>query len=344
MEFSEERFFCRTDFSAEQIFRASKERGSEMAEMMYGDIPGINKKVSRIFFGTAGDTFLKGLDNNALLDAVFDAGVNAFDTARQYMDSEKSLGKWISARGNRDRIVLLSKCGHPGPGGRKRISEREIRKDFEKSSRYLCTDYIDIYLLHRDDPDVEAGVIVEIMNGLKAEGKIGVFGGSNWTHRRIEEANEYAYKHGLVPFSVSSPNFGLADQVTDPWGGGCVTISGPSNEEARSWYRRTQMPVIAYSSLGRGLFSGRVHADAPEKAGEIMDTVAMKGYWCPDNLERLRRCEKLAERKHCTVPQIAMAWIFRQKINAFAVVSTRKISRMQENGEHRSASHRSHGG
>lgn len=64
-----------------------------------------------------------------------------------------------------------------------------------------------------------------------------------------------------------------------------------------------------------------------------MDTVAMKGYWCPDNLERLRRCEKLAERKHCTVPQIAMAWIFRQKINAFAVVSTRKISRMQENIE-----------
>ena len=57
-----------------------------MTEMMYGDIPGINKKVSRIFFGTAGDTFLKGLDNNALLDAVFDAGVNGFDTARQYMD------------------------------------------------------------------------------------------------------------------------------------------------------------------------------------------------------------------------------------------------------------------
>ena len=49
------------------------------------------------------------------------------------------------------------------------------------------------------------------------EGKIAVFGGSNWTHQRIEAANEYAYKHNLMPLSVSSPNFGLAEQVSDPW-------------------------------------------------------------------------------------------------------------------------------
>lgn len=330
-DFDDDIFDCA---SAENCGSKAAEAGRTlMTDMIYGEIPGVNKQVSRIFFGTAGDSFLKGEDNNELLDAVFAAGVNAFDTARQYMDSEKSLGKWISDRGNRNEIVLLSKCGHPGPDGKKRVCEREIRKDFETSSRNLCTDYIDIYLLHRDDPEVEAGVIVEIMNALKAEGKIGAFGGSNWTHRRIEEANEYAYRHGLVPFAVSSPNFGLADQVRDPWGGGCVTISGPSNEEARRWYRRTQMPVIAYSSLGRGLFSGRVHADAPEKAAEVMDPVAMKGYWCPENLERLRRCEIVAERKHCTVPQIAMAWIYRQNINAFAVVSTRKVSRMRENIE-----------
>ena len=68
-----------------------------------------------------------------------------------------------------------------------------------------------IYLCHCGIVDV--AVPVEVMNALHAEGKIGAFGGSNWTHQRIEEANEYAYRRGLIHVTVSSPNFGLADQV-----------------------------------------------------------------------------------------------------------------------------------
>lgn len=300
-------------------------------DMKYARIPGLDKNVSRIFFGTAGDHFLAGDDCTELLDMVYAEGVNAFDTARGYGLSERSLGEWITARGNREQIIILSKCAHPAADGTRRVNEREIRADLAESLRYLQTDYIDIYLLHRDDPDVEVGTIVEIMNALYAEGKIRVFGGSNWTHQRIDEANEYAYKHGLQPFTVSSPNFGLADQVQDPWGWGCISISGPENEDARAWYHRNNMPVIAYSSLGRGLFSGRVHGDEPEKAGEIMDEVAMKGYGSPQNFERLRRCERLAAEKHCSIPQIAMAWIYGQDLNTFAVVSTASAARMREN-------------
>lgn len=299
--------------------------------MQYKEIPYVDKKVSKILFGTAVPQFMTGEEANEIFDEIYATGVNTFDTARAYQFSEKSLGKWISARNNREDIVILSKCGHPAPDGRKRVNEREIREDFEVSSNYLQTDYIDIYLLHRDDPDAEVGMIIETMNALYAEGKIKAFGGSNWTHQRIEEANEYAYKHNMIPFTVSSPNFGLAEQIADPWGGGCITISGPSNENAREWYRKNQMPVIAYSSLGRGLFSGRVKGNEPEKAGQIMDPVAMKGYACPANFERLRRCEQLAAEKKCSVAQIAMAWIHKQNINTFAVVSTSKASRMKEN-------------
>ena len=304
-----------------------------MGGMQYAQIPGVNQKVSRIFYGTASEPFQSGGNGNDLLDAVFASGVNAFDTARVYFEAERSLGNWISERGIRDRVVILTKGGHHTPLGRKRVNEKAIRKDLKTSLECLQTDYIDIYLLHRDDPKVDAGVVVEVLNAMHAEGKIGAFGGSNWTHRRIEEANEYAYKHSLVPFTVSSPNFGLAEEVCDMWGGGSVTISGPENEEAREWYRRTNMPVIAYSSLGRGLFSGKVKSSDPEKAYLGMDKFAIKGYDCPANFERLRRCEILAEEKHCTVPQIAMAWIFRQEINTFALVNTSKPSRMQENIE-----------
>ena len=299
--------------------------------MEYVKIPYVDKEVSRIFYGTAGQPFMMGGDANDLLDAIYALGVNAFDTARNYMLAEKSLGKWISERGMRDKIVILSKCGHPSPFGRKRINEKDIRKDFRKSSGYLQTDYIDIYLLHRDDPEVPAGEIVEIMNALHAEGKIGAFGGSNWTHERIREANEYAYSHNLIPFTVSSPNFGLADQVQDPWGGGCVSISGPKNEDARKWYEENQMPVIAYSSLACGLLSGQVKSDEPEKAAELLGANGMKGYGYPENFERLRRCEEVAKKHQCSVAQIAMAWIYRQPLNTFAVVRTKNPQRMKEN-------------
>lgn len=301
--------------------------------MEYVKLPYVGKKVSRIFYGTAIQPFMSGADGNELLDAVLEKGINAFDMARNYMASELSVGRWLEARENRDDVVLLSKCGHPSVFGRKRINEKDMRKDLRKSLGYLHTDYIDIYLLHRDDPDTEVAVSVEVFNAMHAEGKIGAFGASNWTFRRIEEANEYAYAHNLIPFTVASPNFGLADQVNDPWGGGCETISGPSHEEDREWYRKNQMPVIAYSSLGRGLFSGKLKAEDAfaGKAGEVLDGVAMKGYGYPENYERLRRCEKLAQTKGVTVPQIAMAYIFQCGINVFAVVSTTKPERMQQN-------------
>lgn len=80
---------------------------------------------------------------------------------------------------------------------------------------------------------VDPGPMVEILNEYHKAGRIGAFGGSNWTHQRIAEANAYASKYGLVPFTVSSPNFGLCNQIDDPWGGGpwSVTISGPAKKK-----------------------------------------------------------------------------------------------------------------
>ncbi len=123
--------------------------------MEYREIPYVKQKVSRIFLGTASPSFLKGEENNALLDASLAYGINAIDTARNYALSEKSIGRWLRDSGKRDQVVILSKCVHPDLLGRKRISEKEIRKDYATSTELLGTDYIDIYLLHRDDPKTD---------------------------------------------------------------------------------------------------------------------------------------------------------------------------------------------
>ena len=134
--------------------------------MEYRSIPGIEKPVSRLVFGTASAAFSSGGGNNALLDYGLDAGINLIDTARNYGLAERSIGQWLRERSCRDRVVLLSKCAHPNILGRKRVTEADIRKDFAKSAALLGTDFIDIYLLHRDDPEVDVSVPIGVLNDI----------------------------------------------------------------------------------------------------------------------------------------------------------------------------------
>lgn len=312
--------------------------------MRYGSIPHVDKPISRLVFGTAmpkmfaafrsvygeADDFQQRLDAAfSLLDDMYAEGVNCFDCSDHY--GEEPLGEWLEARGLHDKVVILTKGAHHNKW-RKRVTDFDILHDVHNSLAKLKTNHLDIFLLHRDDPTVPVGPIMDVLNRCYDEGKIGAFGVSNWTVERIIEANEYAAKHGLQPFTVSSPNFGLADQVCDLWGGGCVTISGPSNRENRRWYAENHIPIFAYSTMARGFFSGLVKSDAPEKAAEIMDAPGLKGYACPENFERLRRCEILAAEKGLTVPQIAMAWIFNQRaLDVYALVATSRRENMHTN-------------
>lgn len=191
----------------------------------------------------------------------------------------------------------------------------------------------DIYLLHRDDKNVPVSEVIEILNEAQSAGKIKVFGVSNWTHTRIEEANEYAYSKGLQGFCVSSPHFGLAVQVEDLWGGGCVTLTGEDNAEARQWYADKQMPVIAYSALARGFFSGAFRSDDLEGAQRVLDEYAKKGYLYQINLDRLRRAEELALKYDTTVPMIAMRYMFSSNMNVYSVVSSTKPENIRMNVE-----------
>jgi aryl-alcohol dehydrogenase-like predicted oxidoreductase len=191
----------------------------------------------------------------------------------------------------------------------------------------LRTDYIDAYFLHRDDPDVSVALIMDCLNEHKAAGRIRSFGGSNWTHERIEEANDYAAGRGLAPMTVSSPNYGLCEQVDDPWGPGCVTISGQIGADARVFYMKQNMPVMAYSSLGRGMLSGRV---TRENYKELLDGAALKAYAYDVNFERLDRARELAGDKGVGVPQIALAYILNQPLNVFPIVGAASRKELEE--------------
>lgn len=296
-------------------------------KMIYKTVPYVSKPVSQVVYGTAIEPMMRGENTFELLDGVYDAGINTFDTAALYDDSEASLGNWIVSRNLRDKVVVLTKGANPNKW-RNRLTEYDIMSDIETSFAKLRTDYIDIYLLHRDDPSVPVGPIVELLNKLNNEGRIGAFGSSNWTAQRIDEANQYAHEHSLIPFSVSSPCFGLVEQIGDPWGGS-VTIAGEKNKKAREWYIKNQMPTFAYSSLVRGFFSGRIKSNEIHKAKEILGITAEE-YAFPENFEKLRRAEILADKKGASVTQIAFAWVNKQPLNVFPITRSSSIENIHK--------------
>jgi aryl-alcohol dehydrogenase-like predicted oxidoreductase len=289
--------------------------------MRYGTIEGVDKPVSRVVLGT----MIIGTEQReagfALLDAALDLGCTTLDIAAVYGGggSERCIGEWMRARGNRERVVILTKGAHHNQD-RQRVTPWDIAADLHDSLARLKTTYVDIYLLHRDDPSVPVGPIVEALNGHHRAGRIRAFGGSNWTHARLQAANDYARAHGLRPFTASSPNFGLAEQVEDPWGPGCVTISGPRHAEARAWYRAAKMPVFAYSSLARGLFSGRISRATWDPAKGLLDGAATTAYAHECNFQRLDRLQQLARERALSVPQVATAWILSQPLDVYALV------------------------
>jgi aryl-alcohol dehydrogenase-like predicted oxidoreductase len=300
-----------------------KQPARHQVDMPTGAVPGLDKPVPRLVLGTM-IVNMELLDESfALLDDAFALGWTALDTAHVYAggNSERAIGEWMKARNNRNRVVVISKgCHHNAD--RRRVTPFDLAADLHDSLARLQTDYIDLYLLHRDDPDVPVGTIVDALNEHLKAGRIRAYGMSNWGHERIAEATAYADRKGLVPAAASSPNYSLAEQVENPWGPGCVSISGPAAAEAREWYARTNTPIFAYSSLARGLFSGRVtRASIPRlEEDEIVDQACRTAYCHEVNFRRLDRAYELAAEKGLTVAQIALAYVLNQPLNCFPLI------------------------
>ncbi|MFN3652857.1 MAG: aldo/keto reductase [Armatimonadota bacterium] len=256
----------------------------------------------------------------ALLDEWRALGGNIVDTAHLYQggNSERAFGRWLEARGCRDEMVILGKGAHHN-ADRRRVTPEDITCDLRDSLARLRTDRIDLYLLHRDDPDVPVEEIVDALNRHRDAGRIHAFGGSNWTPERIDAANAYAAREGLAGFSASSPHLSLAVPNGEIWLG-CVDARSP---EALAWYTRTQMPLFAWSSQARGFFSGTFRPD------EVTDETVGRVFYSEGNWARLRRAEQLGAERGFTAIQVALAWVLHQPFPTYALIGPKDVDELR---------------
>lgn len=304
--------------------------------MKYGRIAGITKPVSRIIQG--GMMLTKPDDHPdwpfELLDQVRATGVNTFDLGCVYGGGacERTMGEWMELRGNREELVVIGKGCHHNAAG-KRVTPVCIAEDIAAELDRLRTDYLDLWMFHRDDPAQPVEPLVDECNRQLEVGRIQAYGGSNWSLARIREANAYAAANGLEGFACTSPNYSLAEQIDSPWGSDCLTISGPQHRAEREALSDMQWPVLTWSSLARGFLSGRITRQNVEEVRADFEEHVFRCYECDDNWERLARATELATKKGVTVAQIALAFVLLQPMNVFALVAAYSEEEAAANAE-----------
>jgi len=157
------------------------------------------------------------------------------------------------------------------------------------------------------------------------------FGGSNWTHPRIAEANAYAAERGLTGFAVSSPHYSLGQCIDDPWGGTAVTITGEAGKFARAWYEANRMALVPWSALCGGLFSGRFRRDNLHTFTSGGDLRTVRCYCCEFNFRRLDRAAEIGREKKASVAQIALAWMLNGPLNCFPLTAGATEQEIRDN-------------
>ena len=277
--------------------------------MRYLNLDGIDKPISQMLMGCDNqDTYAHAA---VMFDDWLERGGNAFDTAYIYHQGrpERFLGQWLEARGVRDDIVILSKGGHTPF-----CFPDAIRAQFTESLERMRTDHVELYILHRDNPQVPVGEFVDLLNEYVQAGRIRRFGGSNWTLERIQEANDYAAKHGKQGFSVLSNNLSLAEMTKPIWDG-CLHVSDP---DSRAWLKEKQIAHFAWSSQARGYF-------LPEKLRMRLGQDNFDVWDSADNQARRARAEQLADELGVSAINIAAAYVLNQPFPSFALFGPRSI-------------------
>ena len=272
--------------------------------MKFGTIPYLDKPMPRVVVGS---DFLMNQAPNvsfASYDAYWEAGGRAFDSAHCYGANSNILGAWASSRGVKNEVIYFDKGCHPYPNPR--VTREDMLGDILKNHERLGVNYTDFFVLHRDDENVPVGEIIDWLNEFKSQGLIGVFGGSNWTHHRIIEANEYAAKAGKQGMSVNNPTLSLAKQNNPIWAG-CLTV----DEDGRKWHAESGFPLCLWSSMARGYFAYTDDADV------------LRAYDDDANRARRNRAEELGKTLGLTAPQVALAWTLNHPGNIFALCGLR---------------------
>lgn len=255
-----------------------------------------------------------------ILDGFVDAGFSAIDTAEGYPNwvpgnppglSETIIGKWLKARGGRDKVHLFTKVNSARtPGGLKREA---IIAGIEGSLRRLQCDYVDLYFSHWPDADSTHEETLAAYDALITSGKVRTIGASNYTSAMMADAEASAESLSVPRYEVCQPRYNLYHRA--------------EFEALRPYLLERDVGAVVYYGLAAGFLTGKYRSEADfaqsSRGGGMGQYLNAKGYAV------LAALDQVAAEQNATPAEVAIAWLVAQKGVTAPIASATTIRQLE---------------
>jgi aryl-alcohol dehydrogenase-like predicted oxidoreductase len=269
--------------------------------------------------GLGTNNFGMGMEADAIppvVDAALDAGINFFDTSDSYGESEERLGRALGRR--RDRVLIATKFGSPvrgeeGTGGAK---PDYVRRALEASLRRLATDRIDLYQIHRPDPETPIGDTLAVLDEAVQAGKVREIGCSNFSAAQIREAHEAASGARFV--SVQN-HYNL--------------LSRDDEAEVLPLCEKFDLAYLPYFPLASGLLTGKYRRDEEPVEGTRLQRWGGRatGMLSTENFDKVERLNAWADTHGHSLLGLAFAWLLAHPVVSSVIAGATKVEQVRSN-------------
>lgn len=278
-------------------------------------------------FNLGGNVFgwtLNEAQSFEILDAFIAKGFNFIDTADMYShwvdggeggQSETIIGKWLKARGNRDKVVIATKVGGPTGVHGIDISRKHILEAVEKSLKRLQTDYIDLYYTHYDDEKIPVTEPLAAYDELIRAGKIRWVAASNLSPNRLKESLVAAEQDNLPKYQALQPLYNLVERKSYETGYAPLAA-------------QYGLTVFPYYALASGFLTGKYRSEAD--LGKSVRGGGAGKYLNEQGLQLLQTLDKIAAKHHTVPATVALAWLYAQPNIGGPVASATSLKQLDE--------------
>ncbi|MGA1838863.1 aldo/keto reductase [Herbiconiux sp. 11R-BC] len=249
-----------------------------------------------------------------IIHRALDGGINFIDTADRYGDSEDVVGEALV--GKRDQVVLATKFWGPVDDdvNHRGASRLWIRQAVERSLRKLRTDHIDLYQLHRPDPDTDIDETLSALTDLVREGKVRAIGTSSMRGSEIVEAQWMSERRGFERFRTEQPNYSILDREIE--------------REILPVAQRYGMGTLVYSPLAGGALSGKYRAG--QSNDNFRASTGMRHFRDERRLAVIEELVELSQEVGIPLTHLAMAFTIAHPGVTSAIAGPRTMEQLED--------------
>lgn len=297
--------------------------------MQYAQLGNTGLTVSRLAFGamtfTAGNrdigaVYKVGSDlAGELVGRALEAGINFFDTADGYAGGESEALLGAALKPHRDRVAIATKVGfRTGPAlTRAGLSRRHILWSVDQSLKRLGTDWIDVYIAHREDPYTPLEETLTALDTVVRAGKVRYLGFSNWSAWKAAAALEIQKAHGLAPFTHGQMYYSLVGRDVE--------------RDIVPMMQRYGLGMTVWSPLAFGFLSGKYTRQTLSDPANRLSGFDILPFDKERGFELVERMRPIAAAHEASVAQVALAWLLARQGVSSVIVGSTKLSQLEDN-------------